>query len=299
MGAKDDTEKVLRDIHVLFSKAKPYNNSKVNVVVNREEAMELLKELSKSMNKMMEEYEMTKASRERAARKQQKKADEKAAESKRRAEDVYAASIIYMDQTLMRIQDIIRDANSQMEALAEETKESFEKEAKTVRANQSELRGQLQDFIDTEKYLHIIEDENRRIEKEKAAEELTAEDAKTVPLSEVMSEIRVNPQFIPGYEGEDFLSEELLSEEEAEEKSLADEPEYPKPEIIVKDIPKTSPIRSITEDEEIPDFGEKKADPDEAPEIQDYGFDWKELDGEDNHDEAVDRVLSLFGKKKK
>ena len=35
MSAKDNTEKVLRDIHVLFSKAEPFEGSAINVVVNK------------------------------------------------------------------------------------------------------------------------------------------------------------------------------------------------------------------------------------------------------------------------
>ncbi len=336
MGAKDDTEKVLRDIHVLFSKAQPYQNSKVNVVINKEEAMELLKKLSLSMNDMMEEYEMTKASREKAARKQKKEADEKEALAKSRAEDVYAASIIYMDQTLSRIRDIISDANERMDALAEETKRSFDQETRKIKENQSELQGQLQDFIDTDKYLHLIEDENRRLAKEKESHEAEMAGDTAVPLSEVMSEIRVNPQFIPGYEGtagygdsagaEGIDFDAIMSEEiedagstlAAQDSSKPDEPvirvQLPDPEKLKaarereaqeskspQNTVKSSAGKSSTESygTDIPDFGEKKPNPEDAPEIKDYGFDWKELDGEDNHDETVDRVLSLFGKKKK
>jgi len=344
MGAKDDTEKVLRDIHVLFSKAQPYQNSKVNVVINKEEAMALLKKLSLSMNDMMEEYEMTKASRQKAARKQKKEADEKEAFAKSRAEDVYAASIIYMDQTLSRIRDIINDANDRMDALAEETKRSFDQETRKIKENQSELQGQLQDFIDTDKYLHLIEDENRRIAKEKESHEAEMTGDTSVPLSEVMSEIRINPQFIPGYdgaadygasagtEGIDFdaiMSEEIEDTEDADSTSAASEASKPQEPVIRVQLPDPEKLRAAREKEaqesktsqytaqsstahspkaqpsaesygtDIPDFGKKKPNPEDAPEIKDYGFDWRELDGEDNHDETVDRVLSLFGKKKK
>ena len=46
MGAQDRTEKVLRDIHVLFSKAEPYNGSKKDVIVDKNQMMDLLKELN-------------------------------------------------------------------------------------------------------------------------------------------------------------------------------------------------------------------------------------------------------------
>lgn len=43
----------------------------------------------------------------------------------------------------------------------------MEKEEQELRTNKSELKGQLQDLVDTEKYLKIIEERNREIEKEK------------------------------------------------------------------------------------------------------------------------------------
>ena len=55
MGAQDRTEKVLRDMHVLFSKAQPYEGSTRNVIVNKNEMMDLLKELNACMYDMMEE----------------------------------------------------------------------------------------------------------------------------------------------------------------------------------------------------------------------------------------------------
>ena len=49
MGAQDKTERVLRDIHVLFSKAEPYNGSKRNVVIDKTKMTTLLKELNDCM----------------------------------------------------------------------------------------------------------------------------------------------------------------------------------------------------------------------------------------------------------
>ena len=43
----------------------------------------------------------------------------------------------------------------------------MEKEERAMKTNQLELKGQLQDLVDTEKYLKLIEERNREIEKEK------------------------------------------------------------------------------------------------------------------------------------
>ena len=62
MGAADRTEDVLKRIHVLFSKAEPYNGSKKRVIVEKTEMMDLLKELNECMYDMMDEHELTVAS---------------------------------------------------------------------------------------------------------------------------------------------------------------------------------------------------------------------------------------------
>lgn len=171
MGAQDRTEKVLRDIHVLFSKAEPFEGSKQRVVVDKNEVMELLKELNGCMYDMMEEYELTKRSRDKADREAQKKRDDMAFEASRNAEDIYAASIMYTDNALARIGDIMKKATEEVEDIFHETEESLKKERQEIKSNQLDLKGQLQELIDTQKYLRLIEEENRRIASEKKKNE--------------------------------------------------------------------------------------------------------------------------------
>ena len=108
MGAQDRTEEVLREIHVLFSKAQPYNDSKKRVVIEKSKMMDLLKELNDCMYDMMEEHELTVQSRDKANRKLQKQGDDMVFEARKNAEDVYAASLMYSDRALAEIQDIMK-----------------------------------------------------------------------------------------------------------------------------------------------------------------------------------------------
>jgi hypothetical protein len=106
MGAQDRTEKVLRDMHVLFSKAQPYEGSTRNVIVDKRAMMDLLKELNECMYDMMEEHELTVKSRDKANREMQKQGDDIVFDATRKAEDIYAASIMYTDSALDCIQDL-------------------------------------------------------------------------------------------------------------------------------------------------------------------------------------------------
>ena len=72
MSAADRTEKVLRDIHVLFSKAEPYNGSKRDAIVNKNEMMDLLKELNACMYDMIDEHELSQTKKDKANREMQK-----------------------------------------------------------------------------------------------------------------------------------------------------------------------------------------------------------------------------------
>ena len=167
MGAQDNTEKVLRSLHVLLSKSEPYPKEPSKVIIDKQQVIDLLAELNTCIYQIMDEYELTIRSRDKAERDFHKKGDQIIWDASRKAEDIYAASVMYMDETLNRMQDIMQEADKKVGAIYQEIKEQMEKEEQELRTNKSELKGQLQDLVDTEKYLKIIEERNREIEKEK------------------------------------------------------------------------------------------------------------------------------------
>ena len=193
MGAADRTEDVLKRIHVLFSKAEPYNGSKKRVVVEKTEMMDLLKELNECMYDMMDEHELTIQSREKAEREQQKHMDEMIFEARKQAEDVYAASVIYSDQALSQIQDVMKLAEEQMQKVHDGLISEMKEKRHEVKANQYELKSQLQDFIDTQKYTRLIEEENIRRSKEKEMASDLPPQANT--YAEAKPEIKVNAEY--------------------------------------------------------------------------------------------------------
>lgn len=193
MGAQDNTEKVLRDIHVLFSKAQPYNGSAKDIVVDKLQVMELLKELNDCMYEMMEEHELTVQSRDKAQRQVKKQGDDIIFNASRKAEDIYAASVMYTDNALSRIQEIMEEARQKTEKIYAELEEHFREEQQTIRANQTELKSQLQDLIDTQKYLRLIEDENHRQQIEKEKHPGSA--GQPSPYADVKPEIKINKEY--------------------------------------------------------------------------------------------------------
>lgn len=196
MGAQVNIEKVLRKIHVMLSKSEPYGKEPSKVIVDKQEILDLLSELNKSTYEMMEEYEMTARSRDRAEREFQKHGDQIVWDASRKAEDIYAASVMYTDEALNSIQDIMKEANESVKSIYEEMDKKLNERVKMVKTNQYELKSQLQDLVDTEKYLKLIEERNREIEKEKANKEGKAVAQKETSIyANRQTEIKINPEY--------------------------------------------------------------------------------------------------------
>jgi len=194
MNAQDNIEKVLRNLHVLLSKSEPYVKEPSKVIIDKQQMLDLLSQLNKSVYDIMDEYELTQQSRDRATREFQKQGDEIVWNASRKAEDIYAASVMYTDEALNRIQDILKDANISVEAVYAQMKNQLKEEAQLIKSNQLELKSQLQDLRDTEKYLKLIEDRNREIEKQKENGKPVEERESNVYANR-QTEIKINQEY--------------------------------------------------------------------------------------------------------
>ncbi len=194
MSAQSRTEDALRQMHVMLANAEYAPGSHKKVVLDKGAVQEVLKELAQCLYEMLDESELTAASRDRADRSQRAKADLQKENARKQAQDIYAASVMYSDQALTRIQEIVKKAQSDMERISSRIQEDMRNELNTIKDNQYELKGQLQDLEDTEKYLKLIYEENKRIEKEKLTGEFTVE-ADRPSYQDVKPEIHVNPAY--------------------------------------------------------------------------------------------------------
>lgn len=201
MSTQDKLERVLRDIHVLISRSELYDKSGDKIIVEKKKMFEQLNQLNTCIYEMMEEYEVTQQSRDKAEREAKKRGDKIVWNATRNAEDVYAASVLYTDEALSHAQDIIKDATDSVRELLKKTEEEMKHRKEIIRENQSELKSQLQDMVDTQKYLRIIEDRNKEIEKEKK-EKAEGKDESRLERQREKSryedrktEIKVNPEY--------------------------------------------------------------------------------------------------------
>ena len=112
MSAQDRTEQVLRDMHILLSQSEVYDKEKNRVIIDKKEMLNLLQRLNVNIYELMDEHEMTEQSRAAAQRELRRKNDEIVLDAKRMAEDVYAGSVLYTDEALRRVQDIMQDTEA-------------------------------------------------------------------------------------------------------------------------------------------------------------------------------------------
>ena len=75
MSTQDKLERVLRDIHVLISRSELYDNTGEKIIVEKKKMFEYLNHLNACIYEMMDEYEVTQQSRDKAEREARKKGD--------------------------------------------------------------------------------------------------------------------------------------------------------------------------------------------------------------------------------
>ena len=194
MSAQDNTEKILRSLHVLLSKSEPYAKEPSKVIVDKQEMLDLLSQLNKAMYDIMDEYELTKQSRDRAEREFQKKGDEIVWNASRKAEDVYAASVMYTDEALNRVQDIMKEADTAIAEIYSKMNFELKEQEKLMKHNQLELKSTLQDLVDTEKYLKLIEERNREIRRQKESGKPVEERERNIYANR-QTEIKINQEY--------------------------------------------------------------------------------------------------------
>lgn len=221
MSAQDRTEQVLRDIHILLSQSEVYEKETNRVIIDKREMLNLLQHLNVCIYEIMEEHEMTEQGRAAAERELRRKSEEIVADANRMAEDVYAGSVMYTDEALRRVQDIMLDAETSMKQVYEHMSLQLQQERAAVHRDQSELKSHLEDLRDTNKYLKLIEERNKQIARERAKEK--EEEAQTSSAyAAVKPEIKLNAEYFA--KAGIALTQENLEEipEEAQEAVTAE-----------------------------------------------------------------------------
>lgn len=167
MSIQDKLERILREMHIMVSRGETSELNEEYVLIHKKEMQKLLSNMSQTVSEMMEHYELTEEGRNRAQLGAEKQRMEIIRDANHQAQDIYAASVIYSEDALGRIQDIIDEAEKSAREILSRLNREMEAEKRNVRSNQLELITQLEDLKDSSKYMRLIEERNREIAKEK------------------------------------------------------------------------------------------------------------------------------------
>ena len=225
MSVQDKIEHILKNIHLLFSGSKPYDQEGEWIVVEKAQVFELLEQLNLAVYEVMDQYEVTSQKHELAQRRCEKRGQEIIQKANSHADDIYAASIMYTDDAINRICHIMEDASDSVRKIFHNMSAEMDQERERVRHNQLELTGQLQDFADTQKYIKIIEEINKKLERERM-EEVKEQKEKRIQnegksYSAVQPEIRVNQAYFERSGKSYGLTQPEINPRKEEEESLA------------------------------------------------------------------------------
>lgn len=236
MNVQDKLERILREMHIMVSRGPTLEDGSDFVLIHKKDMQKLLGGISQAVSEMMEQYEITEQSRNRGELEAEKHRMEIVRNANRQAEDIYAASVMYTDDALGRIQDIIEDAEKSTKAILHTLSRSMEEEKRLIRSNQLELKTQLEDMKDTAKYIKLIEERNREIAKakgKKTEEEkirgYQRKEKKESDFIPITPEIKINEEYFE----KAGLTPEGLPKDMAEEQE--EEITYEKPVIKINE----------------------------------------------------------------
>ena len=156
MTEQERLEEILRSIHVLFAEAEPVLDDEDLVVVDQSSLYQTLEALNRCVADIMERYEVTVQSREAAENRTRRDLEKMVAKAQQTADDIYAASLLYMDGTLQemdkRMQRMQKDLLSVTGAFSDDIAARID----SVNANREELRGQMHTLMEDNEYLDLV-----------------------------------------------------------------------------------------------------------------------------------------------
>lgn len=165
----DQVEDILRDIHVLFAKSKSFNNSPDLVIVSKEEMFRQFERLNEALGDVLEQYEATTLSRERARIDMEREKANMIASAKKSADDVHAAALLYTDNMIASIDRALEYAKFKVKHDMLESIAQLEDLSEILAGNKESVKTELTQMHDNETYLGMLEELRKKEEKRKMA----------------------------------------------------------------------------------------------------------------------------------
>lgn len=169
----DKVEEILKSIHVMFAKSSAYNDSPDQVIVSKQEMFELLEELNEAIYEVLDRYEATTRSRERARLDMDRQAAAIVADAKRDSDEVHAASLLYTDTMLDELCALIDRTSQSIRHEYIEMLSEMDKRKEMLLANKEEVQEQMTEFHESEHFVNLLKEQRLSREKKRNSLHLT------------------------------------------------------------------------------------------------------------------------------
>ena len=158
-----DIEKSLREIHRLLAEAPKVDESDEDkVIVSKKAIIQLLEDLNYDLIDMMDDYDTTNFKYEQKVLRARKRGEEAYEEMKRKADDTYAASLIYSNNAMKELNDFVIDAQEDFRRVYESFTNRLGLKAAEFSKRADDCYDRLNVMSQSPKYLDIIEKENEK-----------------------------------------------------------------------------------------------------------------------------------------
>lgn len=193
---QEKLEQIMRQIYLMLSNCEESAYSSEDLIVPKKRIFQLLEELNYTVYDLMEQYEGTVASRERGLAEHERKMAQIKEEAKGRADDTYAASLLYAREMFMDMRRTTEQLCQNLRKEYNEALRSYEESLQYLQENEESMVAQMSVMMDSKKYLRLIEQQNKEKEskqtlteeEKKRQAELAAERAE-IAAAEAASEL--------------------------------------------------------------------------------------------------------------
>ncbi len=197
---QDKLEQIMRQIFLMLSNCEESAYSSEDLIVPKNRLFQLLEELNYTVYDLKEQYEGTVAARERGLAEHERRMAQIKEDAKGRAEDTYAASLLYAREMFMDMQKATEQLCQNLRREYNAALRSYEESLGFLKENQESMVAQMEVMRDSKKYLRLIEQQNREKEKK---QNLTEEEIKR------QEEVRAQQAEMAAAEAQSELNQKL------------------------------------------------------------------------------------------
>lgn len=184
----------MKKIHIYLANCKESAYSSEELIVSKKRIYSLLDDLNYAVHDVMEEYEATVAARDRGLLAAERRAADIKEDAMHRSEEVYAASLLYTQESIVDMQNALEHTYDRTKKEYEDLMRNYEQKMMFLESNSQEVIAQLSAMADAKTYLHLIEKMNAErknpiASKQEEAEETSAKKIGSAAVSAESSEV--------------------------------------------------------------------------------------------------------------